>query len=663
MSDTAPIRRPRLTVEPRRRAARERASRSTRGGSRTASTRPGREIYDDAADRGAASSVGDFFGAISSYGMTKMTTNIHAGDMRKRISAMFMAILLVVSLVYFRVLSLQTFRATEYKEYSVAQRVRSDVIRAERGTILDRDGQELAIPVPTRTIFADPREVTDPVTTARSLALVLQLTPEEEMNLASRLQNKNSSFTYVVRQADAALAKTIADLDLAGISSYREEGRALTSEGLRPIVGRVDVDGTGVGGLELQFNDLLTGTDGKVAREVNSRGQSIASADSDYVAPIRGSNLVTTIHRTLQFQVDGILQQQVERLMARSGIAVVMHTKTGEIYAMSSVRRNEDGTYSNNAGNLAAVEAHEPGSVAKVFSVAAAIEEGKVTPETKFVVPGKQVFNQGTQWEQEIKDAYPHPTEPMSVRKILVDSSNLGTIQVSQSLSTERNRQWLSAFGFGEKTSLQFPGETKGLLKLARNWQGTEKFTFAYGYGYGATPVQLAAAVNVIANDGVYIGPKLVTSTVDERGLSTPTPAAPTRRVLSSATAATMRSLMTDVVCYGTAQLAKMQGLSVGGKTGTGYIRQDNGTYLKDDGSRAYFASFVGFLPASNPEFTVLVSVDEPDPGSRDRFGGTAAAPVFSRIGQVIVNELDLRPAAGDTGCVGKRPAELGPSH
>jgi cell division protein FtsI (penicillin-binding protein 3) len=381
------------------------------------------------------------------------------------------------------------------------------------------------------------------------------------------------------------------------------------------------------------------------------------------VAPIPGSGLVTSIHRTLQFQVDGILQQQVERLMARSGIAVVMHTKTGEIYAMSSVRRNEDGTYSNNAGNLAAVEAHEPGSVAKVFSVAAAIEDGMVTPQTNFLVPGKQVFNQGTQWEQEIKDAYPHPTEQMSVRKILVDSSNLGTIQISQTLSTERNRQWLSAFGFGEKTSLKFPGETKGLLKLARNWQGTEKFTFAYGYGYGATPIQLVSAVNVIANDGVYIGPKLVTEVVDERGLSTPTPDAPTRRVISSATAATMRSLMTDVVCYGTAQLAKMKGLSVGGKTGTGYIRQDNGTYLKDDGSRAYFASFVGFLPASNPEFTVLVSVDEPDPGSRDRFGGTAAAPVFARIGQVIVNELDLRPSAGDTGCVGKRPAELGPSH
>jgi len=647
VSDTAPLRRPPLTVEPRRRAAARRARHSS---------------ASDATDR-SAPTVGGFFNAISSYGVTKMTTNIHAGDMRKRISAMFMAILLVVSLVYLRVFMLQTFKSTEYKEYSVAQRVRSDTIRAERGAILDRDGQELAIPVPTRTIFADPREVTDPITTARSLATVLQLTPEDEMNLAGRLQNKASSFTYVVRQVDTGLAKAITDLKLPGVSSYREEGRVLTSEGLRPIIGRVDVDGVGIGGLELQFDEVLTGKDGKIAREVNSRGQSIASADSEYVAPVRGGNLVTTIHRTLQFQVDGILQQQVERLMARSGIAVVMHTKTGEIYAMSSVRRNDDGTYANNAGNLAAVEAHEPGSVAKVFSVASAIEEGKVNPQSTFLVPGKEVFNRGTQWEQEIKDAYPHATEQMTVRKILVDSSNLGAIQISGTMSTERNRQWLSAFGFGEKTSLQFPGETKGLLKLARNWQGTEKFTFAYGYGYAATPIQLVSAVNVIANDGVYIGPKLVTQSVDERGLASPTPDTTTRRVLSSATAAAMRTLMTEVVCYGTAQLAKMQGLSVGGKTGTGYIRQDNGTYLRDDGSRAYFASFVGFLPASNPEFTVLVSVDEPDPGSRDRFGGTAAAPVFARIGQAIVNELDLRPAPGDTGCVGKRPAELGPSH
>jgi cell division protein FtsI (penicillin-binding protein 3) len=606
---------------------------------------------------------GGFFDAIARYGVAKMTENIHAGDMRKRISATFMVILVVLSLVFLRVFVLQTVRSDEYRTESIDQRVRSKTLRAERGTILDRDRNELAIPIPTRTVFADPREVTDPVTTARALAVVLQLTPADEADLAVRLAADGSAFTYVVRQVDSALAKAIEDLQLPGIYSYREEGRALTSEGLRPIIGRVDPDGAGTGGIELQFDDVLTGTDGRLSREVNSRGQSIASARSEYVAPVRGNNLVTSIHRTLQFQVDGILQQQVERLLARSGVAIVMHTQTGEIYAMSSVRRNDDGTYSNSSGNIGAVEAHEPGSVAKVFSVAAAIEEGKVTPQSTFVVPGKQVFNQGTQWQQEIKDAYPHKTEQMTVRKILVDSSNLGTVQIAGTLTTERNRQWLSAFGFGEKTSLQFPGESKGLVKLARNWQGTEKFTFAYGYGYASTAVQLVSAINVVANDGVYVGPKLVTHTVDESGTSTPTPDAPTRRVLSSETAATMRSLMTDVVCYGTAQLAKMPGISVAGKTGTGYIRQDNGTYLKDDGSRAYFASFVGFLPANDPQFTVLVSVDEPDPSSRDRFGGTAAAPVFARIGQVIVNELDLRPAPGDTGCVGKRPAELGPSH
>ena len=650
MSDTAPMRRPRhLAATPRRRPT-------------AASSRPRRSVVAERASHRTVG-VGEFFGAISRFGVTKMTDNINAGDMRRRISAMFMVIFVVLSLVYVRVLYLQAWRATELREESVEQRTRSRVLPAERGTIYDRDGAELAIPVPTRTIFADPREVTDPITTARALAMVLQLTPEAEMDLAQRMQNKNSSFTYVVRQVDSAIAQAVIDLRLPGVSTYRDEGRVLTTEGLRPIIGRTDLDGVGIGGVELQYNNNLAGTSGVLEREVNSRGQSIASAGGQYVPAVRGEHLVTTIHRALQFQVDGILQQQVERLLARSGTAIVMHTKTGEIYAMSNVRRNDDGTYGSGAGNIGAVEAHEPGSVAKVFSVAAAIEDGKVTPQSNFLVPGKQVFNKGTQWEQEIKDAYPHPTEEMSVRKILVDSSNLGTVQISQTLSTERNRQWLAAFGFGEKTSLQFPGESRGQLKLARNWQGTEQFTFSYGYGYSATALQLVSAVNVVANDGVYIGPKLVSASVNEQGVSTPTPETPTRRVISSATASTMRSLLTDVVCYGTAQLARIQGMSVGGKTGTGYIRQDNGTYLKDDGSRAYFASFVGFLPASQPEFTILVSIDEPDPSSRDRFGGTAAAPVFQRIGQVIVNELDLRPQPGDTGCVGKRPAELGPSH
>ncbi|MFZ9637361.1 MAG: penicillin-binding transpeptidase domain-containing protein, partial [Ilumatobacteraceae bacterium] len=178
-----------------------------------------------------------------------------------------------------------------------------------------------------------------------------------------------------------------------------------------------------------------------------------------------------------------------------------------------------------------------------------------------------------------------------------------------------------------------------------------------------ADGLQLAAAVNVIANKGVYVAPKMVLKTTDKDGVETATPASETRQVLSASTAQIMTSLMTDVVCYGTGKLAKMPGLSVAGKTGTAYKLQENGTYTNDEGARTYFASFVGFLPANNPRMTVLVSIDEPDPYSNDRFGGTAAAPVFARIGQVLVNELNIRPEGDDLGCVGSRPAELGPSH
>jgi cell division protein FtsI (penicillin-binding protein 3) len=298
-----------------------------------------------------------------------------------------------------------------------------------------------------------------------------------------------------------------------------------------------------------------------------------------------------------------------------------------------------------------------------VFSISAALNEGTVQTNSVFKVPGTYLFNAGTKWAQPVSDAYPHGLESMTVRKIIVDSSNLGTVQVAQTMLAETLRNYLSLFGFGEKTDVGFPGESAGLLKPTNKLQGTEKITTAYGYGYSASALQLIAGVNVVANNGVYVAPRLVNSVIDLEGINQPTEPSATHQVIKPETAATMRSLMSDVVCFGTANLAKVSGMMVGGKTGTGYKRQDNGTYLKDDGSRAYFASFVGFLPAENPRFTVLVSIDEPDPASRDRFGGTAAAPVFANIAQVLINGLDIRPASTDMGCPKQRPAELGPAH
>ena len=591
------------------------------------------------------------------------TKDLRGGNMHKRIVSMFVVVAILLSLLGVRVALLQTVWAGDYREASVSQRTRVQVIRAERGSILDRNGRELALPVPTRTVFADPRSVVDPVGVARVIAGVLQLDSQAEVELATKLQNKTSSFVYIARQANKEVADAILALGLKGVSSYRESGRALSSASLQAVIGRTDIDGVGISGLELKYHDLLTGVDGRIAREVNSSGKSIAAGGGEVLEPTSGGQLTTTIDRTIQFQVDGIVKQQVERLGAHGGMAIVMDTKTGEIYAMSNIRINEDGTYSSQSGNFAAVEANEPGSVAKVFSIAAAINEGTVDTASSFSVPGSQVFDKGTQWEYKVTDAYPHGLEDMSVRKIFVDSSNIGTIQISRTLDTKKNHEYLKLFGFGTKTSVEYPGESRGSLRPVSKWQGTEKFSFSYGYGYTSTALQLTAAVNVVANKGVYVAPKMLLKSTDKDGTTISTPASATHQVLSASTAQTMTTLMTDVVCYGTGKLAKMPGISVAGKTGTAYKLQDNGTYTNDEGARTYFASFVGFLPANNQRMTVLVSIDEPDPYSNDRFGGTAAAPVFARIGQVLINELNIRPEGNDLGCVGSRPAELGPSH
>lgn len=592
-----------------------------------------------------------------------MTTNLKGGNIRFRLVAMWCLITTMLLIVLLRVTLLQTIWADGYQQASVNQRTRVNVIRAERGSILDRQGFELALPVPTRTIFADPRVVADPVGTARAMAGLLQLTPEEEIDLAASLQNDGSGFTYIARQAPQEVANAILALKLPGISSYIESSRLLTSETLRAVVGRTDIDGVGISGLEKQFDEVLAGVDGRNVREVNSDGQSIATGSTESQSAVRGIDVITTIDRNIQFQVDGILSQQIQRIGAMSGTAIVMDSATGEIYAMSSIRRNADGTYSSDSGNFAAVEAYEPGSVAKVFSIASALNEQTITSASTFKVPGIQVFDKGTQWEYTIRDAYPHALEDMTVRKIIVDSSNLGAALISQTLTSQKSYDYLKAFGFGAKTELGFPGEATGALKAAKKWQGTEKITTSYGYGYAATALQLVSAVNVVANDGVYVAPRILSATIEGNGINTPTSASTTHRVLSSETAQTMRSLLTDVVCFGTGKYAKIQGMSVAGKTGTGYKLQDNGTYFTDEGSRAYFASFVGFLPADKPRFTVLVSIDEPDPASQDRFGATAAAPVFATISHVLINELDIRPSATDAGCPVDRPAELGSGH
>lgn len=563
---------------------------------------------------------------------------------RLRFTVAFFAVML--TLIMGRVVLLQTVQRGDYYAASVDQRTRVNIVRAARGVIFDRNGNELALSVPSTTVYADPREVTDPVATARQLAIHLALTPEDEAALAERLGREGSKFHYIARGLTKDQANILLNLNLPGIYSYIEPSREIESGVAEAVIGRTDPDGVGISGLELQFNDLLAGADGKVVREVDKRGRSIAGQVTTAATSVPGDDLVLTIDKAIQYHTDTALLDRVGQLSARGGSAIVMDSQTGEIYAMSNVRRDESGKAVLANGNFAAVEAYEPGSIAKVFSVSAAMNEGKVNQGTILTVPGITVIDGFP-----IRDAWPHPTMDMSLRTIISESSNIGTMMAAQTIAPEKLHEYLTAFGFGQKTGVDYPGESRGILRDAKKWRGTEKFTVSYGYGYAATALQMVAGVNAVANKGTYVAPRLVSATIDKSGKKVDLKPSETRQVVSAETAAEMTSMLQETICTGTGELAQVKGMNVAGKTGTGYKVQDNGTYATDAGGRKYFASFVGYFPAEAPRITMFISIDEPNSSSRDRFGGTAAAPVFARLVPSIMRELNIEATGTGTGC------------
>lgn len=585
-----------------------------------------------------------------------MTLTFRAGDSRRRLVAVFIVAMLLFVAVVGRVAYLQTTGSDSLRAAGKAQRTSESTLHAPRGTIFARDGGELALSVPSTTITANPKLVTDPAGEIAVLATMLQLTIDKQQSLMTAFTEKTKVFVYVARQVSDDLAKSVLALNLPGIDSVHEDKRIMPSgEVGRSVLGRTDIDGTGIAGLELEYNKLLTGTDGERTREHDKNGHSIPGSETTSVQPVPGDDLVLTLDRSLQFQTEQALLQRVIELKAKGGTVVVMDTDTGEIYAMANVKRDEKtDEVAVTSANLAAVEAFEPGSVAKVFSISGVIDSGVATPETVVSVPGKIVFDRGTKWETTITDAELHGTQDMSVHDIIVHSSNIGTLTISEGLGVQKLGDYMHAFGFGKPTGLGFPDESGGQMKDPQDLQGTEKATVSFGYGYSATALQLAAAVNTVANGGVYVMPKLLKATIAADGKVVETPPSATHRVLKAQSAVTMSAMMKDVVCQGTGKGAKIDGISVAGKTGTAYKVQDSGsnsgTY-GEKGDRLYRASFVGYFPADAPQVTILVTIDEPDPTSRDRFGGTAAAPLFTKIATSAIHELQIIPSPGDTGC------------
>lgn len=550
--------------------------------------------------------------------------------------------------VVVRVAFLQTAEAGTLRSAATDQWTRSTTIAAQRGTVFDRHGAELAMSVPAATISINPKLIENGPATVQLLDDLLDLPDDTTTELLNEIETKDRGFIFVARQADAAIGDEIAGMKLPGVNVERVSRREMPGGDTgRSVIGRTNIDGLGISGLELQYDGILTGTGGEMRREVAPGGRSIPGSELVTERPVAGDDLVLTLDRSVQYSTEQVLLEKVTEIGARGATAIVMQPGTGEVYAMASVRRNDEtGDYEVTSGNYAAVDAYEPGSVAKVITISSALSDGLVTPDTTFVVPWRKQY-----YDDLLKDSHEHPDEPMTVRQILTESSNIGTILIQQTMGRERHRDYMASFGLGAKTALDFPGESPGILKQAKDLWGSERVTVAYGQGVSSTSLQLVAAINVIANGGVYVAPKLVKATVGPDGTVTDTPPSQSHRAVSEQAAAETADIMRDVVCSGTATRAQVDDLSIAGKTGTAFKAADNGTYYDASGKRIYYASFVGFFPADNPQVTVLVSVDEPPAETDDRFGGTAAAPVFAELAPTLIHELGITPSAGDTGC------------
>ena len=547
-----------------------------------------------------------------------------------------------------QVVYLQTREAETLRSAGADQWIRNSKLPAQRGTVFDRHGNELAMSVEAASISINPKLLEDGEATVHQLANMIELSDEKVASLLREVDNKEKGFVYVARQIDADVGDAVRWLGIEGVNVDAEDRRELPGgDTAKSVIGKTNIDGKGIAGLEVQYDDLLTGTEGAVRREVDSQKHTVAGSETVIQEPVNGDDLVLTIDRSIQFGVEQALIDQVNEIGAKGASAVVMDTDSGEILGLASVRRdNESGLAEVTAGNFAAVDAYEPGSVAKVITVAAALNEGVVTPETRFNVPWRKQY-----YDDLLKDSHQHPDEYLSVEQILVASSNIGTITVSEQIGLTKQHDYMSSFGLGRKTALDFPNESSGILKDVGDLWGSERVTIAYGQGVSSTSLQLVAAVNTIANGGVYVDPKLVMATVGPEGEQTVLPDSATRRVVSETAARQTADMMLGVVCRGTAKRAQVDNWQVAGKTGTAFKATDNGTYWTDAGQRIYYASFVGFFPADDPQVTVLVSVDEPPAETNDRFGGTAAAPVFADLVPTLVHELSLQPNPDVSGC------------
>ena len=547
----------------------------------------------------------------------------------RRIGILFAAFLLCLTLAGLRVCYLGLVKGSGLSNYANSQQVAVTKLPALRGTITDRKGVPLASSVPADDVSATPYLIKDPVAVANRIAPLLNVPADK---LVGELARRDTGFVYLARRVPAQATDRLRAMKIDGLDfapgALRTYPRGVLAA---QVLGAVGVDGNGLFGLEYAHDKALRGRDGVQRRVMDGSRQAIETRDTKKA--IAGGAMALTIDAEIQQRTEDVLQGVGDEYNPKGATAIVTNPKTGAVLAMANwpkVDANKPGSAPAAAiQNRAVGMTYEPGSTFKAFTVAAALEDKKVTPTTSFnLAPTIQIA------DRVINESHDRGWVTLDTAGILAQSSNVGAITIGQRLGAKSFSQWVDRFGFGQRTGVDLPGEERGLITPLADYSGASMGNMPMGQGELVTPMQMMGAYGAIANGGLLTKPHVVNS-VDGK----PTTSGGSTRVISAETAASVRRMLTGVFeAGGTASEVTIPGYQLAGKTGTSNkIDPTTGKYSESQ----YVASFVGMAPAENPELLVSVIVDEPQ---GDIYGGSVAAPAFGKIAAFALPYLRISP-------------------
>ena len=533
-----------------------------------------------------------------------------------------------------RLVQLQIHQHDDLAARARSQQLSSIDTAPTRGQVLDRQGKELARSLDTESFFADPSEITDSEDTARKVSAITNQNRDDLAKKLADARDANKKFIWITRRLEMQTATKLDALELKGVYSRKEPKRFYPNDSLAAhVLGFVDTDEKGLGGVEQFYNEKIRGEAGKVYLEVDRDHRAFESYE---VQPHPGQTVVLTIDQVIQYRTEQALSAAVERTHAKSGTAIVMDPRTGEILALANAPTfdpNQPGANPpETRANGALQSIYEPGSTFKIVAYSAAIEKGLVRPDDKIDCQMGSITVAG----RLIHDG--HPYGVLTIADALAKSSNVGAIKLGLLVGNESMYEYMKRLGFGSRTGIDLAGESPGILRALSRWQPSSIGSLAIGQEVGVTPLQMATAYSVLANNGNWIKPHIVRELRNPDGSVTFQAKIESRPALKAETAAALRTMMEGVTLRGTAKKAQLEGYTAAGKTGTAQ-KIDPKTHAYS--ATKFIGSFVGFAPVNNPAVVIIVVIDEPEGAYH---GGDVAAPVFREIAEQVLPELSVVP-------------------